>query len=221
MENYSVYRHIAPNGKMYVGITKVKPKYRWKNGNGYRRQPYFFNAIEKYGWENFHHEVLLDGLTVKQAELAERLFIGYWDLTNHKYGYNIESGGNSGYIASADTRHKRSMAMKGKHSGKNNPMYGRHLTKEQKQKISIANTGHVHSLETRKKMSRNRPKKTVLQLDKNTKQIISTFASTHDAHRQTGVCQSNIWACCNNKVKTAGGYCWIYDDKQCNIEGGA
>ena len=30
---YSVYLHIFPNGKVYVGITKFKPEYRWNNGN--------------------------------------------------------------------------------------------------------------------------------------------------------------------------------------------
>ena len=36
MNNYTVYCHIFPNGKRYVGITKQKPEYRWDNGNGYR-----------------------------------------------------------------------------------------------------------------------------------------------------------------------------------------
>lgn len=32
MNNYCVYKHTSPSGKVYVGITKLKPKYRWNNG---------------------------------------------------------------------------------------------------------------------------------------------------------------------------------------------
>lgn len=30
--NYSVYIHIFPNSKVYIGITKRQPKDRWQNG---------------------------------------------------------------------------------------------------------------------------------------------------------------------------------------------
>ena len=29
---YTVYEHIAPNGKKYIGITRRKPEYRWNHG---------------------------------------------------------------------------------------------------------------------------------------------------------------------------------------------
>lgn len=32
MNNYCVYKHTSPSGKVYAGITKLKPKYRWNNG---------------------------------------------------------------------------------------------------------------------------------------------------------------------------------------------
>jgi len=52
--NYKIYIHINKvNGKMYVGITKQTPEDRWKNGTGYDTSPKFYNAIKKYGWENF------------------------------------------------------------------------------------------------------------------------------------------------------------------------
>ena len=33
---YTVYKHISPSGKVYIGITKRKPEYRWNKGKGYR-----------------------------------------------------------------------------------------------------------------------------------------------------------------------------------------
>ena len=73
-KSWSVYLHTVPKeisgydwDKYYVGITKRKPEYRWgKNGNGYKRQV-FWNAIQKYGWDNIRHEVLFADLTLKDA----------------------------------------------------------------------------------------------------------------------------------------------------------
>ena len=48
-ESYTIYRHISPSGKVYVGITSKKPIVRWNNGNGYKRCVLFKRAILKYG----------------------------------------------------------------------------------------------------------------------------------------------------------------------------
>lgn len=49
IENYKVYMHRFPNGKVYIGITCQKPEYRWNKGKHYRKQSLIFNAIMKYG----------------------------------------------------------------------------------------------------------------------------------------------------------------------------
>ena len=49
---YSVYIHIFPNQKVYIGITKQEVKKRWKLGEGYKGQDYVYKAIKKYGWAN-------------------------------------------------------------------------------------------------------------------------------------------------------------------------
>ena len=51
-QNYTVYMHICPNGKRYIGITKLKPNERWKNGKSYKNCILFNRAIEKYKWKN-------------------------------------------------------------------------------------------------------------------------------------------------------------------------
>ena len=225
--NYTVYRHIAPNGKMYVGITSQEPKKRWKNGRGYRFNQYFSRAIEKYGWDNLKHEVLLEGLTKEQAELAEQIFIAYWDLTNHDKGYNINHGGQVHGTHSKATREKMSMAKKGKYLGENNYWYGKKFSEKHRRRLSETHKGLLagkrhplygkhHTEETRRKMSANRPKKAVVQLDKDTLKFVAHFESTHDAHRQTGVAQCLIQKCCAHKGKTAGGYCWEYYEEYTN-----
>ena len=93
---YTVYKHTAPNGKVYIGITEQKPEDRWRNGKGYKGQPYWYRAILKYGWENIKHEIVCDHLKDWQAGKVEKSLIDYFDSTNRDKGYNISTGGECG-----------------------------------------------------------------------------------------------------------------------------
>lgn len=68
---YHVYAHINKiNGKIYIGITKRKPEQRWgKDGHAYQRQLRFYRAIQKYGWDNFEHEIIANNLTKKRSRI--------------------------------------------------------------------------------------------------------------------------------------------------------
>ena len=68
--NYKVYAHInKQNGKAYIGITnRPTPQRRWGlDGQGYKLQPKFYNAIQKYGWLEFEHCILSENLTKQEA----------------------------------------------------------------------------------------------------------------------------------------------------------
>lgn len=43
--NYKIYKLTVPNGKVYIGMTKLKLKDRWNKGKNYRRNIELFNAI--------------------------------------------------------------------------------------------------------------------------------------------------------------------------------
>ena len=92
--NYIVYKHTAPNGKMYIGITGFDPQYRWlNNGRGYKTQTTFFNAIIKYGWINFRHDILFEGLTEEEALDKEEELIQKYKSYDRRYGYNVSLRG--------------------------------------------------------------------------------------------------------------------------------
>lgn len=92
--NYIVYKHTSPSGKVYIGITGFDPKYRWlNNGKGYKDQPVFFNAIIKYGWINFKHEVLFTDLTKEEALDKEEELILKYQSYDRRFGYNISKRG--------------------------------------------------------------------------------------------------------------------------------
>lgn len=96
---FTVYIHISPSWKYYVGLTSAKNvKNRWgKNGNGYKTQ-YFRRAIDKYGWENFIHIVVRNNLTQKDASNLEKLLIKQLKSNDSKYGYNISNGGEATFL---------------------------------------------------------------------------------------------------------------------------
>lgn len=80
---YTVYIHTCnENGKKYVGITSKQPEQRWKNGNGYQSQNFFWNAIKKYGWDNFNSEIILSELTETEAYHKEIEF--WWRKSSHR-----------------------------------------------------------------------------------------------------------------------------------------
>ena len=92
---YTVYCHTnLTNGKLYFGVTKNSMEYRaGKDGKKYWQCTYFANAIEKYGWDNFKHEIVADGLTKEEASEYEKLLIGFFQTNDRSRGYNIQPGG--------------------------------------------------------------------------------------------------------------------------------
>lgn len=91
MDNFKVYIHTTPDGKRYVGITKLEPKVRWNNGKGYSTQD-FKSAIDLFGWENILHEIVGENLTKEQAWDMETFYITKYKTTDRKFGYNTIKG---------------------------------------------------------------------------------------------------------------------------------
>lgn len=154
--NWKVYMHTSPSNKVYIGITSREPKLRWGNGHNYSSNEYFKRAIQKYGWNNFKHEILFSNLSLKEAKEKEIELIAFYDSTNSEKGYNITIGGESGngYHHTKLTKQKISESLKGRTS----PMKGRKLSEETKAKISESNKnisrrkGFTLSDETKKKI---------------------------------------------------------------------
>lgn len=91
---YSVYCHTNKiNGKRYIGITKQNPLKRWgTNGCNYKKLN-FYRAIQKYGWDNFKHEILFENLSKEDAENKEIELIAKYNTRDDMFGYNIAIGG--------------------------------------------------------------------------------------------------------------------------------
>lgn len=145
---WCVYIHTNKiNGKVYVGVTKDKPEIRWgTNGCGYREnQPVFRYAIDKYGWNNFAHEIVANNLVQQDAFQLEIELIAKYKSNcrrykNPSYGYNMTDGGEgvSGRFCTDETRRAISEKAKERLSDpKNHPMFGTHWSEEQTEYMKI------------------------------------------------------------------------------------
>lgn len=235
---YIVYQHTnTQNGKVYIGITSTTMEQRaGVGGQKYRKNILFYRAIQKYGWDCFRHEVLFSGLSKAEATQKERHLIAESKSNDPLFGYNISSGGESGYAgchASAASRTIRSKRV----SGSNNPMYGcvgalhpnygKKQTQDHIEKVRIANIGKTVSYETRQKISQYRTSIGAWSGDANpmygktgdkapqaravmcveTGEIYSCIKYAATAKQ---VLATSITACCKGRVKTAGGFHWQY-----------
>lgn len=150
---FSVYEHVSPKGKRYVGITSRPPQERWgKDGIGYKSNIHFWNAICKYGWNNFEHNILASNLSLAEACEKECALVQYYDLMNPDKGYNHTSGGNWSH-PDEETRNKLSRIIKQRCA---DPEYRKQMSErlkghtvpnETREKISMANKGRKMSEE--------------------------------------------------------------------------
>ena len=90
---YIVYMHTCPNGKKYIGITGQSAERRWQKGKGYAygSNDYFYNAIKKYGWDSFQHNILKENICEEAASYWEKYYIKEFD--SYYNGYNATEGG--------------------------------------------------------------------------------------------------------------------------------
>jgi len=167
-----------------------------KNG----RKRHMYNAIRKYGWEQFTIEIVhnfpkqgnwqerLDELEIQEISQRGTLAPG---------GYNNETGGNKNKVLHEDTKELMSAVR----SGERHAMFGKHHQDEAKDLLRDAN------------------RKEVQQWSKDGTELIRTFASIEDATRETGADGSHICKVCKGERKTAGGFHWKFvqeEDVQTN-----
>lgn len=91
-QGYWVYAHITPEKDVYIGMSQQQPSQRWfpSEYKGTALQTY----IERFGWENIEHRVLVDSLSKQQAEQVEDWFIT--KITQEGFCINKQrSGGHS------------------------------------------------------------------------------------------------------------------------------
>ena len=222
---YTVYQHKNKiNGKIYIGITMQKPEQRWRYGEGYKSSPHFYAAIQKYGWDNFEHNILFQNLTKEEACKKEQELIAKFNSINREFGYNSTSGGEI-FVMNEEIKQKISQAMIGNKNGLGHPcseekkrkiseaQKGRALTEEHKQKLSeAAKKRHTPcSKQAKENIRKSSHKKPVY-----CEELDTIFESVQECSRQLGIPATNISKLCGGRGKTLKGYHLRYYDDTIN-----
>jgi group I intron endonuclease len=142
MTKFAVY--IVTNlitAKQYVGITSNFER-RWHEHQTDKGRV-LYNAIAKYGIENFHISYIANAFDFECACDIERMLIVERN-TKAPNGYNLTDGGEGviGYTHTDETKAKVSAKLKGQKK-----------SEETRQKMSVARKGIVVSKETKTKIS--------------------------------------------------------------------
>lgn len=191
MKKWIIYCHKNKiNGKSYIGQTSQKTYQRWgKSGKQYRLQSKFYNAIKKYGWDNFEHVILEENIeSLEKANEREIYWISCYNSVKAGYNCSFGGGGIKGVPCSEDNKIKMSIQRKG--SG--NPMFGRHPKSEFKKGVPNV-----------------RMSKKVLQYDLNGN-FIKEWPSIAEASRFLKTSNQNIVKVCQGKRNKCAGYIWRY-----------
>jgi len=248
---YSVYTHTSPSGKVYVGVSN-NPKRRWgtygapylyKNKNGNYTQACFANAINKYGWNNFNHEILLKNVSFSEALYAEKYLIRWYKI--HNLSYNMSDGGEYYSGTRKPLSEERRLQVK-EYMNAHHPMKGRHHTEEAKAKISEAAKNRKYTKEQKAviseklskahkgkhyKLSEEDRRRLSLRIKEEHKngifnykgkkvyqysfkgEYITSYPTVRKAAEAVQRTNSVIVDCANGKTLSAGGFIWSYTKK--------
>ena len=227
------------NGKKYIGQTsKYYINDRWSQHKNYaknnKRKGYLYNAMRKYGIENFEFKVILHNIPVEQLNFYEQLWINKLK-TKAPNGYNLTDGGggtrglipwNKGIARSEETINKIKShytpevraEMSKRMSGENNPNYGKRGRKGI-QRYGEENPffGKHHTEETKILLSelQSNKKQKVAMVDIDTEKILLIFDSYAEATRYlkkntqyTKADDSAISKCARGIYTCVYGYKW-------------
>lgn len=140
-----VYKHIRKdNGEIfYIGIGKTKRRITSDSG----RNKYWHNIVNKVGYD---WEIIKSNITWKEACIIEQELIKKYGRKDLGEGnlVNMTEGGE-GFTSNHTDMTK--LIMSEKKTGKNHWIYGKHHTKESKNKISKSHLGKVVSEESKEK----------------------------------------------------------------------
>ena len=224
VHNFILYAHIAPNGKVYFGITSKRLQKRWSNGNGYKNNQHFHNAIQKYGWDSFQHTIIATGLSKEFALFLEQFFISTYKSCDTNFGYNRSIGGDwggSGYhFNHSDTVKQKLSSMKRgiKHSETHRAhlcdgwLHRKSIGKGTawNKGVALRDTGMIDNFIEAGRNNAKAKRKRVYQLDKNGN-ILCEFESVTSAAKALNISYtSGIFAVLAGKQNEAHGYLWRY-----------
>lgn len=230
--SWLIYKHTNKiNGKCYIGQTKQAAGIRWANGNGYKNYAdenscVFYNAIRKYGWENFEHTILEENIETQElANERESFWINFYksylgfDDCN---GYNMTLGGSSGdhlgnsvyQISKSDlsivAKYASSAEASRYFGSQANDSHIRRCCEGLKPSCKGFYWCYVKDYTNDWKPKRNELVSPIFQIDDDLN-VVRRFNSITECVKLTGFSSGSIISCCKRKQRKANGYFWCYE----------
>lgn len=221
---WTVYCHTnKTNGKKYIGCTSKRPNQRYgKNGVEYiRAKQKFGQAIEKYGWDGFHHDILAQVDSEEEAEELEIAFIEKYKTTENEYGYNVAKGGSLPaqreiccYSTDGILLKKYKNVGEASNDTETNPSSiitcCRNRNKTANNFIWTYNENNI-AINPDEYIPFSGERRVSQYSTKG--EYIATYLSAKQAQEVTGATRSKICACCKGLRKTSGVFKWAYTDE--------
>ena len=192
------------NDKVYIGKTQFsiekrfnehcKDAFRIKN----EKRP-LYNAMQKYGIQYFHIELIEE---TENPEEREKYWIQQYD--SFKNGYNATLGGDGKQYRDYDAVYALYQTGKTIKEISQILHYDQQTCRAALDKFNVSNQERVQ-----RKIEKDQ--KSVIQIDKDTNQILKIYPSIAEAYRALGKQHSgHIASVCNGIRNTAYGYKWKY-----------
>ena len=191
------------NGKIYIGKTYNSIEKRFKEHcadrlKGKCEQRPLYSAMNKYGVEHFHIELLEE---TDNPEEREKYWIEYYG--SFKSGYNATIGGDGRPYVDKDiiiSLWKEGKIIKEIHNitGYDIKTIRKYLLLNNISEQEIISKGYAYQ------------GKTVAKIDKNTDEILEVFNTSGEAGKSIGKTGQHIREVCLGKRKSAYGYKWKY-----------
>ena len=132
-----IYCAISPSGKKYYGFTYnlTRRKNKHKNDSCFKKNR-FYNAIKKYGFENFSWNIIETYKNEDKSHIRdilrkrEKFWIEKEQTYLPEFGYNMTHGGDGGDTFTNRTEEDKEISRKKNseaNSGNNNPMFGKNV----------------------------------------------------------------------------------------------
>lgn len=143
------------NGKLYVGQTQNFYQRAKQYQRGREKNRIIGKAINKYGFDNFDISILEKDIPLDKLDEREQYWMDYYQSYDLNIGYNIcsEAGTTRGFKHSEETKRAISQYLKQFYIdhpekiryGKDNPVYGKHITPENSKKMSERLIGNQYA----------------------------------------------------------------------------
>lgn len=186
------------NGKIYIGKTERTPGIRFKEHcRDYRNKSHesrpLYKAMEKYGVEHFHCEIIEQ---TDYPEEREKYWIEYYQ--SFKVGYNATLGGDGKSYIDYD------LIISTYNEIKNIRKVSKLLSIDEGTISKVLKNHNIYILSS----SETRSKK-VAKIDIKTGEILAIYPSYQEAERQNGNTR-HIADVCNGKRKSCKRFFWKY-----------